>query len=66
MAGKLKHIGIDIAENGFKVCACHEGKKSISQKAGWIPSMDERKEYIAKDEADLFLQIKKILKDCSK
>lgn len=66
MAGKLKHIGIDVAENGFKICACHEGKKSISQKQGWIPQMNESKEYVAKDEVDLFKQLKEVLKDCSK
>ena len=66
MAGKLKHIGIDVAENGFKICCCHEGKKSLASKRGWIPQMNDSTEYVAKDEADLFVQLKKVLKDCSK
>jgi len=63
MAG-LRDINITVAENGYKICACHEKKKSISQKNGWIPSMHESKEYVAKNKEELFAQLTKIMKEC--
>ena len=39
--GKL-HIKIDQIENGFEVSCCRDKKpKSISERAGWVPTMYE-------------------------
>ena len=59
---KLTNISIDVAENGFEIRACYEPKKTLSQKAGWIPcSYEEPKKHVATSEAELYAQLKKII-----
>jgi hypothetical protein len=60
--GELCHISICCAENGYTLECFYEAEQSLSQKAGWIPSMPaEQKKYVAKTKADLIKQLEKIL-----
>jgi len=59
---KLTCINIDIAKNGYELRCSYEPKKSLSQRAGWVPSTyEEPTKYVAKNEDELIAQIKKVL-----
>lgn len=59
---KVCCVNIDVAKNGFEARVSYEAKKSLSQKAGWIPSSyEEPEKYIAKTKKELFEQLDKVL-----
>lgn len=56
------HVGVDVVENGFKLCVCYKNEPSLSERAGWVPpSFGESKDYVAKTKADLKKQLEKIV-----
>jgi hypothetical protein len=60
----VTHIDICAAENGYTVCVCHEPKKSLSQKKGWVPTpYEEPKKYVADSKEKVLELVKKHLGD---
>ena len=66
----LTCINIDIAKNGYEVrCSYQKEKKTLSQRAGWVPCSDgwqEPDKYIAKTKKELVEQLNKVLPDDTK
>ncbi len=64
--GKLTHIYINVAKNGFELEANYEQKKTLSQKKGWIPSSyQEPDKYVMNTKAELTKKLNELLKDCA-
>ena len=60
--GELCHISICCAENGYTIECCYEAESTLSQRAGWVPSMPgEQKKYVEKTKAAVLKQLENIL-----
>jgi hypothetical protein len=55
------HVSICKAENGWKINCCYEGEKSLSQKAGWVPTSMESRDFVEKTKAAVIERLKKVL-----
>ena len=65
----LTCINIDIAKNGYEVrCSYQKEKKTLSQRAGWVPDCSYREpdKYVAKTKKELVEQLNKVLPEDNK
>lgn len=63
--GDFQNFSVSKAENGYKISSCFENKKTLGAKAGWYPSSNSYKEYVATSKAEMFARLEKILSgDC--
>jgi hypothetical protein len=60
--GELCSVNIRVAENGYQICCCYEQKDSLSQRAGWVPSCMNSKDYVEKTKEGLLKTLKEVLK----
>lgn len=63
--GDFQSFSVSKAENGYKISACFENKKTLSSRAGWVPSCCTYKEFVATSRPEMFARLEKILSgDC--
>ena len=55
------HVSICRAENGWKINCTYESKDSLSQRAGWVPTSCESKDYVEKTKDAVLKRLKEVL-----
>ena len=58
---ELCHVSICVVENGYKISCNYESEQSLSQRAGWVPSCMESKDYVEKTKDAVLKRLKEIL-----
>ena len=61
--GDLCRVSIDKVENGYSVSCDYEdaNPKTVSKRAGWVPSQRTSESYVAKTKAEVIDRVKKEL-----
>ena len=63
--GDFSSFSVNKAENGYKISAYFESKKTLGAKAGWYPSSCSSKEFVATSKPEMFARLEKIMSnDC--
>jgi hypothetical protein len=55
------HVSICVVENGYKISCSYESKESLSQRAGWVPTCMECKDYVEKTKSAVIKRLEEIL-----